>query len=119
MENAGRGIAEQMLSDLIDSPESTQVAVFCGKGNNGGDGFVIARYLQEAGVKVKTYFIGPPEKLSADGKLNLNRAREADVRLTEVSTLDQLPVDLDADFVVDALLGTGFNGTPEGLVAGS
>ena len=118
MENAGRGIAEQMLSDLIDSPESTQVAVFCGKGNNGGDGFVIARYLQEAGVKVKTYFIGPPEKLSADGKLNLNRAREADVRLTEVSTLDQLPVDLDADFVVDALLGTGFNGTPEGLVAG-
>lgn len=118
MENAGHGIAELMLSDLIDSPESTQVAVFCGKGNNGGDGFVIARYLHEAGVKVKTYFIGPTEKLTADSKLNLNRAREAGVRLTEVSSLDQLPVDLDADFVVDALLGTGFSGTPEGLVAG-
>ncbi len=118
MENAGLGIAELMLSDLIDSPDSTHVAVFCGKGNNGGDGFVIARCLHEAGVQVKTYFIGPAEKLSEDGRLNLNRAREIGVRLTELTTLDQLPVDLEADFVVDALLGTGFSGTPEGLVAG-
>ena len=118
MENAGHGIAEMMLSDLIDSPESTNVAVFCGKGNNGGDGFVIARYLHEAGVKTKTYFIGPAEKLSPDSRLNLNHAREAGLRLTELSSLDQLPVDLEADFVVDALLGTGFAGTPEGLVAG-
>ncbi|PWB74555.1 bifunctional ADP-dependent NAD(P)H-hydrate dehydratase/NAD(P)H-hydrate epimerase [candidate division GN15 bacterium] len=118
MESAGRGIAELMLSDLIDSPESTHVAVFCGKGNNGGDGFVIARYLHDAGVKVKTYFMGPADKLSHDARLNLNRAREADVRLTEVTSLNQLPADLEADFVVDALLGTGFTGIPEGLVAG-
>ena len=118
MENAGRGIAELMLSDLIDSPESTQVAVFCGKGNNGGDGFVIARYLHEAGVKVRTFFIGLADKLSENAQLNLNRAHEAEVRITELNSLDQLPVDLEADFVVDAIFGTGFSGTPEGLAAG-
>jgi len=118
MENAGRGIAELMLSDLIDSPESTQVVVFCGKGKNGGDGFVISRYLHEAGVKVKTFYLGPAEKLSSDARLNLNRAHEAGFRITELTSLDQLPVDLEADFVVDAILGTGFTGSPEGLAAG-
>jgi hydroxyethylthiazole kinase-like uncharacterized protein yjeF len=118
MEHAGCGIAGQMLSDLIDSPKSTQVAVFCGKGNNGGDGFVIARYLHEAGVKVKTFFIGPADKLSGDARLNLNRAHEIGVQLAELNSLDQLPIDLKADFVVDAIFGTGFSGTPEGLAAG-
>lgn len=117
MEHAGRGIAEQMLADLIDSPESTRVAVFCGKGNNGGDGFVIARYLHQHGVKIKLFFIGPPDKLSADAKLNLNRAKEAGLRATEVTSTESLPADLQCDFAVDALFGTGFSGVPEGLAA--
>jgi len=73
MENAGLGIALRILNDLIDSPLSTRVAVLCGKGNNGGDGFVIARHLHREGVNVAVYFLGPVDNLSADARLNHDR----------------------------------------------
>jgi len=52
MENAGSGIALWILTYLLPSPESSRVAILCGKGNNGGDGYVVARYLKNAGAEV-------------------------------------------------------------------
>lgn len=115
MENAGRGIAERILSTIITPDEKTRVAVFCGKGNNGGDGFVVARYLKEAGVETFVYYLGPPEKLSPDAKLNFDRATGSNISLTEILSRQDLPEQLEADWIVDALFGTGFEGTPRDL----
>jgi hydroxyethylthiazole kinase-like uncharacterized protein yjeF len=117
MENAGRGIADAILDELIIDPSQTKVAVFCGKGNNGGDGFVIARYLHEADVDVVLYFMGPPDKLSSDARLNLDRAIESEITMVEIKSTDDLPNNLEVDLVIDAVFGTGFSGAPRGLSA--
>jgi len=116
MENAGCGIAERILSDILDEPKNSAVAVFCGKGNNGGDGFVVGRYLQQYGVGVTIYFPNPPEKLSDDARLNYERAMELGIEMVGIDSIDQLPEYLDADFAVDAIFGTGFTGAPRGLL---
>ncbi len=117
MENAGSGIAQLILEELIESPESTSVTVICGKGNNGGDGFVIARHLFDAGVTVQVYFMGPVDKLSPDARLNHDRALSKGISLTEVNSISSLPAQLESDIIVDAIFGTGFAGMPEGLAA--
>ncbi|MFQ6008972.1 MAG: NAD(P)H-hydrate dehydratase [Candidatus Zixiibacteriota bacterium] len=117
MENAGRGIARCLLSGIIDTSVNEKVAVFCGKGNNGGDGFVIGRHLSQAGVHVTTYFIGPPDELSPDARLNHDRAAQLGMKLVEVSSAGDLPENLDCDFIIDAIFGTGFTGAPRGLSA--
>lgn len=111
MENAGRGAAELLLSLGVDGP----VVICCGKGNNGGDGFVIARHLDNHGVSVRVLLFARPEELTGDAALNyqiLARARlpllvQADKSLTaEVvgRTFES------ADWIVDALFGTGLSG---------
>ena len=117
MENAGRGIADFILNLLIEKPKETSCAVVCGKGNNGGDGFVVARRLSKAGVQVSVYFIGPVDKLSPDARLNHDRLKECKIKPTPVTTVDDLPDDIESDFIIDAILGTGFSGVPEGLAA--
>ncbi|HUV30798.1 MAG TPA: NAD(P)H-hydrate dehydratase [Acidobacteriota bacterium] len=117
MENAGRGIAIAILDEVITSPSQSSVAVLCGKGNNGGDGFVVARYLHQAGVHADVYFIGPIQSLSEDARLNFDRAAGADVDLHELRTAGDLPEDTACDFVIDAVFGTGFTGEPQGLAA--
>jgi NAD(P)H-hydrate epimerase len=117
MENAGRGIAMAILDELITVPESTAVAVLCGKGNNGGDGYVVARYLHEVGVTVSVYLIGPVEKFSQDAQLNYDRAVKTGLAPREITSVDQLTADPQYDFVIDAVFGTGFSGAPRGLSA--
>ncbi len=117
MENAGRGIAEHILNHIMPSSGKGKVAVFCGKGNNGGDGYVVSRYLFQAGVEVTIYFMGPLEKLSADARLNFDRAVGLDMNLVEVSSLEALPEKLECDYIIDAIFGTGFSGAPRGLAA--
>jgi len=116
MENAGRGIAEWILKESHHSEHESAV-VFCGKGNNGGDGFVVGRYLFKAGVDVTIYFIGPADKLSADARLNFDRAVDLGLNLIEVSSVDTLPEELACNYIVDAIFGTGFSGAPRGLAA--
>jgi len=99
MENAGRG------------------TIFCGKGNNGGDGFVVGRYLHEAGYPITIYFMGPVDKLSPDGRLNYDRALDLKIELVEVSNSADLPDEIDDGFIVDAIFGIGFSGAPRGLAA--
>ncbi len=117
MENAGQGIAELILSDLIDSPSDTKVALFCGKGNNGGDGYVVARGLYDAGVDVRVFFLGPIDQLSVDARLNFDRAAGLGIALTEITAAKDLPAQLDCDIAIDAVFGTGFVGAPHGLAA--
>jgi hydroxyethylthiazole kinase-like uncharacterized protein yjeF len=117
MENAGGNIALRILTDLLPKPDSANVAVFCGKGNNGGDGFVIARHLRKAGVDVDVLFIGPPSELSLDAKRNYDRAAELGIRLREIKAVSDLLVALDCDLAVDAIFGTGFSGAPRGIAA--
>jgi len=117
MENAGSGIADAILDELIIDPSQTKVAVFCGKGNNGGDGFVIARCLHQADVDVVLFFMGPPDKLSPDARLNFDRATKSEITMVEIKSADDLPGDLEVDLVIDAVFGTGFSGAPRGLSA--
>jgi len=71
MENAGRSCAGLILEKL-DSVKDPAVSVFCGTGNNGGDGFVIARHLCKAGVNVKLIICGDKAKIKGDAKINLD-----------------------------------------------
>jgi len=117
MENAGRGIAQAILEEIDEYAIGCHTTIFCGKGNNGGDGFVIARYLHQAKHPVTIYFIGPPDKLSVDAQVNYKKAKEAGIELVEVSSIDQVPDEIDAPVIVDAIFGTGFSGAPRGLAA--
>ena len=57
MENAGRGIGERVRDEILHDPVDKKVVIFCGKGNNGGDGFVIARYLAGNRTEVAVYLL--------------------------------------------------------------
>jgi NAD(P)H-hydrate epimerase len=107
MERAGLGVAravEQVARDGL-------VVVVCGKGNNGGDGFVAARVLREAGRGVHVLCTAPAEEYSGDALTNLERLPgEAPEPLSGAA----LP---SAAVLVDALLGTGFEGAPRGVIA--
>lgn len=107
MENAGRGAAEHLLSLGV----AGLVVVCAGKGNNGGDGFVIARHLELAGHDVRVLLFANPSDLTGDAAVNWKILEAAD---TPRVVLGHRPVlsDLDhafshADWIVDALLGTG------------
>ncbi len=117
MENAGRGTAEltaQRFGHLHPGP----VLVLCGRGNNGGDGFVIARYLQHAGWKVRTLVLCPPGALSGDAAVNLailRRCRgDIDFAPDEASLDSSLAQCNDVRLLVDALFGTGLSSAIRG-----
>ena len=115
MENAGRSCAELVKEKLAATP-SREVCVFCGTGNNGGDGYVIARHLLNAGFKVSVALCGDREKVRGDARVNL----EVLERLGHtVVHLDPGAVDVAsrigqlagrAGLLVDALFGTGLQG---------
>src|SRR3954470_786199 len=105
MERAGRGLADLVASVAPDGP----VAIACGKGNNGGDGYVAARLLRETGRAVRVLAGAPVSELSGDARANPERVDG--VQPFAVARL------ADCSVAVDALLGTGFSGTPHGAVA--
>jgi ADP-dependent NAD(P)H-hydrate dehydratase / NAD(P)H-hydrate epimerase len=126
MERAGAGVARSVECLAPDGP----VTVVCGKGNNGGDGLVVARLLREAGRQVTVVCVTPPAELSGDARANLDRLPGVPpVRLSgeawaegghepgEPPSVAGTEVFAAAVVVVDALLGTGFQGEPHGAVA--
>ena len=122
MEAAGKRVAEVFLEQYghknADPPGF--VAVLCGKGNNGGDGFVVARYLKEEADRVRAYLFAKPEELRGDAAKNYERWLEQDGGITVL----QSEADWEkawgeisgADVIVDALLGTGVRGAATGLM---
>ena len=109
MENASRGAAECLLAIGIHGP----VIICCGKGNNGGDGFVIARHLQRAEIDVKVLLLAAPEELSPDAAANWRVIQHAGIAAEAWPTWEnsRLAAELArAEWAVDALYGTGLKG---------
>lgn len=120
MENAARAAAEFIYSVLVNPPRAN-VVVMCGPGNNGGDGFVVARHLRNAGVPVTVVLAAPPERYKADAATNFAIYRRLDAELidatAEGSQASAGQALARASHIVDALLGTGSHGAPRGLIA--
>jgi len=119
MENAGRGVAET-VEEYFD-PEELSVLCVCGKGNNGGDGFVVARHLANAGAAVEIVLLGRVDDLKGDALINARIARQSGLAVAEIENEEGFaPWEraMDGyDVIVDAVLGTGFRGSPQGLAA--
>jgi len=110
MENAGRGVADVMGRELAITRASRFVVV-CGSGNNGGDGFVVARHLVTRGSTVDVHRVGSVAKLSADARVNHDALAGLGVSIKEVGE-DTGPLRADlscCDAAVDALFGTGLD----------
>jgi len=113
MERAGRAVAEQ-ARDMLSLCAGKKVAVVAAKGNNGGDGFVAARYLKSWGAAVKVYLLGEVEELTPDSAANHRRLLEAG---GEVVRGDAAALERElsgSDLVIDAVFGVGFRGKAEG-----
>jgi NAD(P)H-hydrate epimerase len=111
MENAGRNAAEWLRGLGITG----RVVLCCGKGNNGGDGFVIARHLDNAGVPVRVLLFGRPEELTGDAAIAYQIIARSGLDIVHfaVRPLDEAALRGElaaADWVVDALFGTGLSG---------
>ncbi|MBU1677126.1 NAD(P)H-hydrate epimerase, partial [bacterium] len=110
MENAGREMTWQLLREFPDLSPPSLITVVCGKGNNGGDGLVVARLLENLGFEVHVMLLAEPESLSADARANLDR-------LPASVTRDTIPPDrwaarvyersVESELIVDAVFGTG------------
>jgi len=120
MENAGAAIAE-FLREKFGGLAQRKVAVLCGKGNNGGDGLVVARLLKESGCSPEVVLFSNPGAVEGDAGVNLKRWRQGSGDLHIVTSSEEwepVRAELDsADLIVDALLGTGLHGPVEGLLA--
>ncbi len=112
MENAGRGVANK----LVELGVGAHVVICCGKGNNAGDGFVVARHLDLRRFDVSVFAWGEPSELPADAAANLRILSQSNVPLRFVkSPADEAHFQAelkDAAWIVDALLGTGARGEP-------
>jgi NAD(P)H-hydrate epimerase len=118
MERAGAAVA----AEIVEQYEPEEAVVFCGKGNNGGDGFVVARELFNAGVEVAVFLLAPAPEYRGDAKLNLDVLMNLGADVREGFTDDGPPDDAVAlvelaDVVVDAVFGTGFTGAAKGAAA--
>lgn len=107
MERAGRGVVEAIFKEWPElRATSRRALVLCGPGNNGGDGFVVARLLKEWGWEVEVFLYGDPSRLPPDARVNYERWGE----LGEVEPLASLVNGKTTDVLFDALFGTGLKG---------
>lgn len=122
MASAGRGGA-RVLNDLVGGFPGKKIVVLCGKGNNGGDGFVIADLAASAGASVSAFLLAAEDQVGGDARHHLDRARKNGLEFDEIlgsNDLVRIRSALSgASAAVDALLGTGIRGGPRGVVAGA
>lgn len=114
MENAGRNVVEEILK-ILPEPDKAKVVIFCGKGNNGGDGFVIARHLYNKGVNVSVYLLSRISNVLADGdaSTNLKILLNMNLKIKELEEVDieEIGKKLQGcNIIVDAIFGTGLSG---------
>lgn len=106
MENAGRAAAELARQRW---PRAKTAAVFCGKGNNGGDGFVVARLLHQAGLEVRVILTDGPVPATRDAQTNFDRAKALSISMGPMDEAAEAFV-RRADVLIDGVCGTGFHG---------
>jgi len=120
MENAGKSIAD-FMSARFRRLESRRIIVLCGKGNNGGDGFVTARHLADAGATPIVILVAAQDEMRGDAATNRDRWQKSGGEVRVVRTFSDWqtvkPSVNSADLIVDALLGTGVKGAVEGLLS--
>ncbi len=120
MENAGVAVVKE-IEKVIGSLTDKKICIFAGKGNNGGDGYVIARHLFNRGAKGKVFLLGDKTAIAGDARVNLDILDKMGIDVLEVvSDRDWDKVKIAstfADFLVDALLGTGFQGELSDVMA--
>jgi NAD(P)H-hydrate epimerase len=115
MENAGRSCAE-LVKEKLKGITGPKVCIFCGTGNNGGDGYVIARHLLNSGFKVIVVLCGDRMKVKGDAKINLDILEKSGLPIEQLNLKDNdVPARVkaftaDADMIVDGLFGTGLSG---------
>jgi ADP-dependent NAD(P)H-hydrate dehydratase / NAD(P)H-hydrate epimerase len=120
MENAGAAVADY-LSEAFPELTARRIVVLCGKGNNGGDGLVVARRLRERNAPPRVFLFAEPSELRGDAAANMRRWQDGSGELRVVTSAAEWAgtggaLD-EADLVVDALLGTGIKGPVKGLLA--
>ncbi|MBM7854882.1 NAD(P)H-hydrate epimerase [Desulfohalotomaculum tongense] len=115
MENAGRKVVEVVCRQLNNNVKGKAVTVFVGKGNNGGDGLVVARHLLNMGADVRVLMVADPGELTGDAGLNLAIWEKMGQRVYPIhqpNGINLVKVSLmSTDLIVDAMYGTGFRGT--------
>jgi len=115
MENAGRSCAE-LIKDKLKDIAHPKVCIFCGTGNNGGDGYVIARHLLNSGFEVVVVICGNRHKVKGDAKINLDILERLGQPIEQLNLIfGDVPAQVKsfaagADMIVDGLFGTGLGG---------
>lgn len=122
MENAGRGCSHKIIEILKESGKvlsGLNCVIICGTGNNGGDGLVIARYLDEEKLAPRVFILKPKDKYNELVSSNLKRVSDFKIPFRHFTDTfaDFKQSIAKADFIVDALLGTGAKGAPKGYMA--
>ncbi len=117
MENAGRGATRFFLTQFSDF-KNKRIGVIAGRGNNGGDGFVIARYLAQSGADVKVYLLAARNRVGGDAAANLKLLKPLKIPLVEIpdeSSFSAYQSEMeDCDIWIDAILGTGLKSDVKG-----
>lgn len=122
MENAGRSAAEAILATRPEISGGQRVAIFSGPGNNGGDGFVVARWLTERGVLITVYLLTSPQKLKGDSLTNYKIITQLNIPVIPISSDPEWAKYKDKaasenSLLVDAIFGTGLKGEVRGIMA--
>lgn len=121
MENAGTSVVQVLEKWFGEELKKARVVVLCGKGNNGGDGLVVARLLKQQGAEPMVILFSSPEATKGDALVNLQRWQEMGGLLRSVTNETEWRAAREilthANLIVDALLGTGINGAVGGLLA--
>lgn len=120
MENAGRSVFQFIQEHMPDFAQK-KIVIVCGKGNNGGDGLVVARHLINAGASPQVFVLSSKEKLSPDARANAEILQRSEVSvhfIDDDARLSELTQEFSrAELVIDAIFGTGFEGNARGLAA--
>jgi ADP-dependent NAD(P)H-hydrate dehydratase / NAD(P)H-hydrate epimerase len=116
MENAGTAVADFVLSHHA---AAGRIVVFCGKGNNGGDGFVAARRLHQKGKKIQVILLADPSELRGDAAVMFGKLPSPAIAVhsSEEFKSERMQLSLNGDLYLDAVLGTGFKPPVSGLYA--
>lgn len=110
MEKASEAFVDTILNEL---DRDDHIMIFCGCGNNGGDGFAVSRILQQKGFKVSTYLVQFKDELSPDCNTNFKQITNVEI----LSSSSEFPELAETDIIIDALFGYGFKGEVKGWVA--